>query len=351
MPPISERARSTEELLETVADAAGGRAATVVMVHTGAGTTSLCRGFTDQTGAVPVTERTRFELGSVTKTFTALLFADMAARGTVRLDEPLSARVPRWALPRGPVGGGITLEHLATHTSGLPRLPPGLLRTAVPSWTTNPYQAYPAHRLLDSLSRSRVRRPPGLRVHYSNFGVGLLGHLLAERGTTGYGPLLMAQVVKPLGLTDTTAETTGVQATGHWHGRPRPPFTIPALPGAGVLRSSGRDLLRYLRCLITPELHAGPGDPLRLALREVTRVRPRTPGGPELCLAWSHNVLPTRRLYFHLGATRGFTSFIGFCPDPAVAVVALTNISPTLRCRYTQAAYELLRTVSLRQAG
>ncbi|GAA2250936.1 hypothetical protein GCM10010232_43590 [Streptomyces amakusaensis] len=338
-------------LLEPMAEAADRRASTVISVYADGETATLCRGSTDRTGGVPVTDRTRFELGSVTKTFTALLFADMAARGEVSLEEPLSARVPRWALPRGPAGAGITLEHLATHTSGLPRLPPGLLRTAVPYWTTNPYQAYPAHRLLDSLARTRVRGRPGARVRYSNFGMGLLGHLLTSRGTTGYGPLLEARVLRPLGLGDTSADPGEPQATGHWHGRPRPPFVIPALPGAGAVRSSARDLLRYLRCHIAPDSPSGPGISLRGALYEVVRPRPRAPGGPELCLAWTRRALPGGDLYFHLGATRGFTTFIGFRQDPAVAVVALTNISPTLSCRFTQAGYDLLRAVSGRAGG
>ncbi|MFI2211477.1 serine hydrolase domain-containing protein [Streptomyces sp. NPDC020141] len=347
----ADHALSPAQLLEPVAKAADSRASTVISVYADGETTTLCRGFTDRTAGVPVTDRTRFELGSVTKTFTALLFADMVARGEAGLDEPLSGRVPRWALPRGRAGSGITLEHLATHTSGLPRLPPGLLRTAVPAWTTNPYGAYPAHRLLDSLARTRVRRAPGVRVHYSNFGVGLLGHLLTAQGTTGYGSLLGARVLKPLGLTDTTADADEPQATGHWHGRPRPPFTIPALPGAGAVRSSARDLLRYLRCHIAPDASPEPGGPLRTALREVARPRSRAPGGPELCLAWTRRPQPTGDLFFHLGATRGFTTFIGFSQDPAVAVVALTNISPTVTSRFTQAGYDLLRRVAERSGG
>ncbi|MFD9722073.1 serine hydrolase domain-containing protein [Streptomyces sp. NPDC059076] len=348
----SDRVQAPDALLERVAAAAPRRAATVIAVSAGGETTTFCQGFTDRSRREPVTDRTRFELGSVTKTFTALLFADMVARGTVSADEPLSARVPRWALPRGPAGADITLEQLATHTSGLPRLPPGLLRTAVPSWTTNPYRGYPPGRLLESLARTRVDRAPGIRVRYSNFGVGLLGHLLAEQDGTEYGALLNDRVLGPLGMLDTTADPGEPQATGHWHGRPRPPFVIPGLPGAGVLRSSARDLLHYLHALISPPDHTGPQAPLRTALREVALPRSRAQGGPALALAWSRHELPGGQVMLsHSGATRGFSTFIGFSQDPAVAVVALANVMPNLRLRYINAANELLWTLVRRPSG
>ncbi|MDT0346184.1 serine hydrolase domain-containing protein [Streptomyces litchfieldiae] len=347
-PPPSDAGTGTPltERLRPVAEAVGRRAGAVVAVRTANESATWCRGFGDRTRGTPVTDRTRFELGSATKTFTALLLADLAVRGTVRLDEPLSGLVPPWALPRGPAGGRITLEHLATHTAGLPRLPPGLLLKAVPSWFGNPYAAYPPEELPDSLARSRVRGEPGHHVRYSNFGVGLLGHLLAEAAATPYGALLRARVLEPLGLTDTTDDAGTDQATGYWHGRPRRPWLIPGLPGAGVLRSSARDLLRYLWCLVDPEDGAVPGTPLRSALREVVRPGPRAPGGPELCLVWSRRALPTRTLYFHSGGTRGFTTFVGFSTSPAVAVAALTNTSPTLRGRFIQDAYLLLRELA-----
>lgn len=333
--------------------AAGRRAAAVVAVYAAGDSATLCHGFCDRTETTLVTDRTRFEIGSITKTFTALLLAELAARGQVRLDQPLSDRIPARALPRGPAAAHITLEHLATHTSGLPRLPPGLLWTALPAWHVNPYRAFPPHRLLESLATTRVRHPPGIRVRYSNFGAGLLGHLLTEPAGIGYGALLRAHVLDPLHLTDTTTSAEEPQATGHWHGRPRPPFLIPAMPGAGALRSSARDLLRYLRHLITPDDCTRPADPLRTALYEVTTPRPRAPGGPELCLAWTrrtqrgaHGHAPTPILYFHSGGTRGFTTFVGFSRHPAVAVVALSNSAPTLRGSFIQTAYHLLRTTA-----
>ncbi|UCM90424.1 serine hydrolase domain-containing protein [Streptomyces marincola] len=325
--------------LSAVADAAGPPAGIAVAVRAPGGDATLCRGTTDRRGGAPVTERTRFEVGSVSKTFTALLLAEMAERGDVALDDPAGTR-----------GHRVTLEHLATHTSGLPRLPPGLLRTAWRSWYTNPYGHYPPERLLPALARTRVRREPGTRVHYSNFGVGLLGRLLAEEAGTDYGTLLTARVLDPLGLRDTTADRSLPQAVGHRHGRPLPPWDIPALPGAGAVRSSAADLLRYLAALTGPDAAVPGGGPLRAALREVVRPRVTGPGGPALPLAWSTRERPGHVLYHHSGGTRGSTAFAGFCPEHGVHVVALAATGPTVRGRFIQSAYLLLRSLAAEAA-
>ncbi|RKN40158.1 class A beta-lactamase-related serine hydrolase [Streptomyces hoynatensis] len=321
------------------------------------GGVTVCRGFTGRSGGTPVTARTGFEIGSVTKTFTALLLAEMAARGEVGLRDrlgthlpaatlprgPHGARSPAAALPAGPFGAGITLEHLATHTAGLPRLPPGLVRSALPRWFANPYAAFGPERLLPALARARVRRPPGTRTRYSNFGFGLLGRVLAEAAGQDYPTLLRARVLDPLGLQDAATGPAPGQATGHWHGRPRRPWEIPALPGAAALRCSARDLLRYLRALIRPEAAAPPGSPLRTALAEVLRPRPAAPDAAAACLSWTRRVLPTHTVYFHTGGTSGFTTLVGFSREPAVAFVALTNTAPTLRGTFIQSGYLLLR--------
>lgn len=324
--------------LETVADAADAPAAAVVALRADDSGT-LCRG---------ASAATRFELGSVTKTFTALLLAEMAARGEVRLDDPVAAHLPPAAVPEGH-GDRITFAHLATHTAGLPALPPGLLPTALTRWYTNPYGAFTAEHLLRALTHTRVRRPPGTRVRYSNFGVGLLGHLLAGVAGTSYEDLLAARVLEPMGLADTTCDPALPQATGHLRGRPRPPWLIPGLPGAGALRSSARDLKRYLEALLCPPPELG--DSLRTALREVLLPRAVTPGGDRVCLVWKARTYRahdggTFELLFHSGGTRGFTSFVGFSPAARTALAAVTNTTPTVRGTFIRTAHRVLRDLT-----
>ncbi|WP_078591824.1 serine hydrolase domain-containing protein [Streptomyces megasporus] len=338
--PGSESAASElHGILETVATAAPGPAVATVALRADESAT-LCE------GAAP---DTRFELGSVTKTFTALLLAVMAERGEVRLDAPIGAHLPGPLLPEGH-GDRITLTHLATHTSGLPRLPPGLMLAALPRWYTNPYETFTPGRLLRALPRTRVRRPPGTRVRYSNFGVGLLGRLLADAAGTDYAEALADRVLEPLGLTDTTCDPTLPQATGHLRGRPRPPWLIPGLPGAGALRSSARDTERYLTALLSPPPTVDAA--LRTALYEVTRPRVAEPGGDLVCLVWKRRALPaddggTHHLLFHSGGTRGFTSFVGFSPTARTALAALSNGSPTLRATFIRTAYRALRGLTV----
>ncbi|MFD4655330.1 serine hydrolase domain-containing protein [Kitasatospora sp. NPDC058444] len=296
------------------------------------------------------TPDTVFELGSVSKTFTALLLAELAARGELALDDPVTRRLPpdwRPMTVRSPEP--IRLLHLATHTSGLPGLPPGLLAGAVPTWQTNPYAAFGDDQLRAALSRTTVRSRPGSMHRYSNYGVGLLGRLLAETGGLPYGELLAKRVLVPLGLSATTcapeapdAPDVPSRATGYRRGRAMPTWRIPGLPGAGAVRSSGSDLLRYLQA----HLGQGSGE-LGTPLADVQRVRLRLPhSSDELCLVWNHRRSGGRELYFHTGATRGFTAFVGFSPTGATAVATLANTGPKRGGRFVQAGYEVLRTAA-----
>ncbi|MFD0403510.1 serine hydrolase [Kitasatospora sp. NPDC127121] len=170
----------------------------------------------------------------------------------------------------------------------------------------------------------------------------MLGRALAETGGLPYGELLSERVLRPLGLgaTTCTADPPG-RAVGYRRGQELPPWHIPGLPGAGALRASGADLLRYLRA----HLDGGHGE-LAAALREVQRprLRLRLPRSTdELCLVWNHRRPGGRDLYFHAGATRGFTAFVGFSPQASAAVAALANTGPSLDGRFLQAAYEVLR--------
>ncbi|REE99838.1 serine hydrolase domain-containing protein [Thermomonospora umbrina] len=336
-----------DELLEPVVAAAGGASAVVTGIVRGDERAVRRHGTLGRTGVprtVPADLDTRFEIGSLTKTFTALLLAEMAADGLVRLDDPVDLYLPADArLPASP-GPPVTLLHLATHTSGLPRLPPGLLARAARHWFTNPYAAFGTADLMAALPRARPRFTPGRRVSYSNFGVGLLGVALSHAAGEGYEGLLHARVVEPLDLTDTDGDPYGPQATGHWHGRPRPPWLIPGLAAAGALRSTGRDLLRYVSALLDPASVAVPS--LSAALADVRRPRPVGPTGRPRCLVWNLRRETTHDLVHHSGATRGFTAFVGFGPGTGTGIVALANTTSSMRSPFIQAAYDALRAVS-----
>ncbi|WP_229927430.1 serine hydrolase domain-containing protein [Kitasatospora indigofera] len=349
-----------EPLLRPLFHAAAPGAAVAVAVIRGGERTVSCRGYTDRIGVRPVRADTRFEIGSVTKTFTALLLAEMAARGDVRYDDPIDRYLPADAAPGYPHERPITLLHLATHTSGLPRLPVGLTPAAVPRWFTKPYATFGPSHLMRALPRTPVRGTPGAQVRYSNLGCGLLGLVLANAAGQRYEELLLSRICGPLGLVDTSCGPGGEPATGYRRGRRVPSFRLPALPGAAALRSTADDMLRYLQAHLALDAVPLPertdATALRTALGEVLTPRVgRRRTGVRICLGWNQRSLDERPsldggdeadgLVYHAGATRGFTTFVGFSPSTQVGLAVMAGTQPVRGRGFVQGAYDTLRTL------
>ncbi|MEV6787677.1 serine hydrolase [Streptomyces sp. NPDC051098] len=110
----------------------------------------------------------------------------------------------------------------------------------------------------------------------------------------------------------------------------------------GALRSTGPDLLRYLQAHLAPAT-----TPMATALHTVQQPRLRAPRSEDrLCLAWNLRDISGRTFLFHSGATRGFTTFIGFCPQTRTALAALANTGPHRRGRFVQSAYLLMKQLA-----
>src|SRR3972149_8582837 len=183
----------------------------------------------------PLDSDTIFEIGSGTKVCTALLLADMVQRGEVALDDPISKYLPSGVKAPERNGRAIALVDLATHTSGLPRVPANLR----PATFQDPYADYTAEHLDAFLSSYELPREPGTKFEYSNLGGGLLGYLLARRAGMDYAALVRARITGPLGMTSTTAARPGDEdgprlAAGHNAPlQPGPPGHLHVLPGWG----------------------------------------------------------------------------------------------------------------------
>ncbi|MEV6963041.1 serine hydrolase domain-containing protein [Streptomyces sp. NPDC051207] len=325
--------------LAALAEATPGATSITLAVLRNGQSEVFCHGHQSRTGQ-PTTPDTAYEMGSITKTFTALLLARLTAHGDVDPRAPLNSYLPRELRLRGPGGDRVVPLHLATHTSGLPALPPGLLRKALPKLTTNPYLPYTEEDLARSVHRTRLTHPPGTHFRYSNYGAALLGRALAHTTRTPYARLLDERICRPLGLTATHCRSDRAQAVGYNSGRPMPPWQIPALPAAGALRSTGNDLLRYLRAHLEPD-----DTPLPSALRAVQEAQLRLPrSGKQLCLMWYRHQVDGRSVFSHSGATRGFTTFIGFAPRSRTAFAALANTNASRATGFLQHAYTLLHT-------
>jgi serine-type D-Ala-D-Ala carboxypeptidase/endopeptidase len=217
----------------------------VVGILTADGRRYLAHGRTAKEGGAEPDQDTVFEIGSITKVFTALLLADMVERGEMRLDDPIAKYLPGVTVPARD-GRPITLADLATHTSGLPRLPTNMpMRNPA-----DPYADYGAPLLYQFLSTHTLARAPGEQWEYSNLGAGLLGHILSRHAGTSYEDLLRTRILQPLGMRDTAITLSGDQrrrlATGHSAALvPVPLWEFDALAGAGAIRSTAADLLTF----------------------------------------------------------------------------------------------------------
>jgi CubicO group peptidase (beta-lactamase class C family) len=177
-------------------------------------------------------------------------------------------------------------------------------------------------------------------VHYSNLGIGLLGQLLANAANSDYQDLVLHRVCRSLGMTNTLTEPGPCCATGYRRGRPMPAWKMGALAAAGTLRSNAVDLLRYLHAHLHPQT-----TPLSLALRATQIPRVASKGKDRICLVWNYRRSRYGDLLFHSGATRGFTAFLGFCPQAQTGIAALANTTPTHRRNMAPTAYALFKTL------
>ncbi len=274
-------------------------------------------------GGKAVDENTVFEIGSVTKVFTALALVDAERRGEVKREDSLG----KWIGPqlRSPDFGAaaVTLEQLANHTSGLPRLPSNLK----PANEDDPYADYSAPLLHAFLEKHKLRRAPGAKYEYSNLGAGLLGHVLSLRTALSYEELLRQRLLRPLGMKNTAIRLSpalqsrlapghagGLETTANWQ--------MDALAGAGALRSTASDLIRFLEAALGLK---------RTKLQPVfaAALAPRQPAGKdmEIALGWHVRKQQGRELVWHNGGTGGYRSFLGYNAATRVGVVVLSNAS------------------------
>jgi serine-type D-Ala-D-Ala carboxypeptidase/endopeptidase len=272
-------------------------------------------------GQPPLDGDSVFEIGSISKVFTSTVLAQMVIGNTVALDDPVQKFLP--ASVRVPTRNGkqITLGNLSTQNSGFPRMP----NNFHPADTANPYADYTIQQMYDFLSGYELTRDPGERFEYSNLGVGLLGHVLSLAAGKSYEQLERERVWEPLGMTHTAITLTPWMkqhlALGHdARGTVVPNWDIPTLAGAGAIRSTAADMLKF----VDANLHSERGDigkALAFAHHE------RAPAGPNagIGLNWIIRHTAARTIVWHNGGTGGYRTFAGFEPSRKIGVVVLTN--------------------------
>lgn len=253
---------------------------------------------------------TIYEIGSITKVFTAITLANLAESAVIKLDDSVSKCFPATAN----VPTNITFKHLATHSSGLPRLPDNFF--AVVGTSANPYIAYKKEHLYSYFRTAKKLKEPGSPSGYSNLGFGLLGHALEVCAAKTYATLLRDNVLAPLAMQNTAVTNANVIPGHDSKNRRTPNWDFDVLAGAGALRSNAEDMLKFLRAQLEPDKTR-----IASALRECQKRHAKGMG-----LAWHfQNTVEGLTFIWHNGGTGGFRSFAGFDPKHKTAVVLLSN--------------------------
>jgi serine-type D-Ala-D-Ala carboxypeptidase/endopeptidase len=273
-------------------------------------------------GQPPLDGNSVFEIGSISKVFTATVLADLVQAGKVRLDDPVQRYLPDSVRVPSRNGKQITLANLSEQNSGLPPMPTNFH----PKDPNNPYADYSVQQLWDFLSHYTLTRDPGAQFEYSNLGVGLLGQALSRASGESYEAMERGTVWQPLGMEHTSITFTPWMkqhlALGHdAGGAVTANWDLPTLAGAGAIRSTTNDMLTFVAANVHPER-----GPLEQAMAFAQAQR--APGGSptmRIGLNWFTLHVGNDSIVWHNGGTGGYRTFIGFEPARRVGVVVMTN--------------------------
>jgi len=255
----------------------------------------------------------QFEIGSISKVFTATLFAESRRLGKVELDDPVG-------LPFAP--SRITYRQLVTHTSGLP----DHQKDFAHGDPFNPYGVESMDRLVatfDSQSLNAHESP----WSYSNLGIAVLGQALAKIWNTSYEEVLFSRILEPLQLKSTTPSWRKADparlAPGHTNEGRQINWDFASYTPAGGIVSSARDLAHFVQAslgLVRSSLAAD--------LLETTKpLKPVGDWGGRIGMVWNIDRWEERTIVSHGGATGGYRSFVAFDPSAQRGIVVLTNSS------------------------
>lgn len=260
----------------------------------------------------PLDAESLFEIGSLTKTFTATILAEEILARRVHLNDPVQGYLPSSIRLPNYHGQPITMEDLATQTSGLPRLP-----TNMDTDAPDPYAHYGAEQLTAFVNEYRLTRPPGSSYEYSNLGVGILALALSVHAHQRYETLVSHAVLRPLNMHSTFVDVPrrlkGRLVVGHYENEGvAPVWHFRLFAGAGGLRSSLTDMLRYLAANMSKQSLNGACELAQPPLRQIP--------GAKIGLIW---MIWRNWMIWHNGETAGFHSFIGLTPDRRRGIVIL----------------------------
>jgi serine-type D-Ala-D-Ala carboxypeptidase/endopeptidase len=309
----------------------------VVGVISPNGTQVSAYGNISKANSTTVDGNTIFDIGSITKTFVAIVLADLVDQGVVKLSDPIEKYLPSNVTVPSYNGHKITLEDLATHASGLPYWPPG--------WVWNKY--YTTQQVYDFLSNSTLATEPGIKSAYSNMGLGMVGHAVSLKTGIPLDQLLKDRIWNVLGMNNTgfAMNATGIPvpanvvskfAKGHMAGNESELIFLPQeVQGAGAMYSTVNDLLKYVSAnmgLVDTKLNNAmeTSHLIRHPFTEI-RVPFDDPSGHEslpygyMGLSWFSTTDLGNQVIWHNGGIDGYSSFVGFNPDKQIGLIILCS--------------------------
>jgi len=267
-------------------------------------------------------EHSFFEIGSISKTFTAIVFADAIEKGKVKPDDPVSGYLPDSIPALAYEGVPVLLKNLSNHSSGIPRMP----NNFHPADPEDPYKDYDDRDLYSFYKTFKLIRKPGAQFEYSNLAAGTLGVILERVYKKNYQDLIVETICEPLGMQDTREyirkNDSARFAKGYTEeGKYNPPWNFEALAPAGSIRSTAADMLIYANA----NLGVAPKS-LKKAI-QLTHVITFTDSTNKIGLGWFYIKPGKDQVLFHNGGTGGYRSYLAINLEKKFAVVVLSNTS------------------------
>lgn len=259
---------------------------------------------------------TIFEIGSISKVFTTTILCRAIRDGKIKLSDTLRDALGKEA-KLTPTMAKITIEELATHTSGLPRMP----LNHKPKTNDDPYVDYGRKELFEFAANFIIDEKAKGTVAYSNLGMGLLGTTLEIVLDKNFDALVKDLITDPLSMKVTGASGEGDnQAHGHSGKISVAPWAFAALAGAGDLVSTANDMLLFGRaCLNQSDSEVGK------SIGVASRMRAKISDQMRVGLGWHSFEQDQRQVIWHNGGTGGFSSFLGFEKSSKRVFFAVVN--------------------------
>lgn len=268
-------------------------------------------------------EHSLYEIGSISKTFTATLLAMAVNEGRIKLNDPVSKYIPGTSKSLQSDNAVVTIAMLSNHSSGLPRMPDNF---SDDTDETNPYLHYGKDSLLQYLKTVALTHKPGTFYEYSNLGVATLGYILERLYNKSFEQLVLTKICAPAKMTETRQHLLKTDSArfahgSDEHGKAVSQWDFDVFAAAGALRSSTSDLLKYANAEL------GNTQPALKKAMDLTHNPTFSNGEITTALGWHLLGKGNAVMWFHNGSTGGFSSFLSIHPNKKFAVVVLSNSS------------------------